>query len=66
MANAKTDKRFLRQSDAEKYAAYVSTPEGRLRFELAFANLQESLPVSESKASLHALDLGCRLIWNHH
>jgi S-adenosylmethionine-dependent methyltransferase len=59
MADVKIDERFLSQNDAEKYAAYLSTPEGRLRFELAFANLQESLPVSESKASLHALDLGC-------
>jgi S-adenosylmethionine-dependent methyltransferase len=59
MANAKIDKRFLSQNDAEKYAVYVTSPEGRLRLELAFANLQENLPVSESKSSLHALDLGC-------
>lgn len=45
------------QSDAEKYAAYLETPGGRLRVDLAFAGLQESLP--ETKASLRALDLGC-------
>jgi S-adenosylmethionine-dependent methyltransferase len=45
------------QSDAEKYAAYLETPEGRLRIDLAFANLQEFLP--EDTASLRALDLGC-------
>lgn len=59
MTNPNLDKRFLTQSDAEKYSAYVSTPEGRLRFELAFANLQDNLPVCESKSALHALDLGC-------
>jgi S-adenosylmethionine-dependent methyltransferase len=53
---AKTDgNRF--QSDAGKYAAYLETPEGRLRADLAWANLQEFLgPV---KRSLRALDLGC-------
>lgn len=44
------------QREAEKYAAYLQTPEGRLRLDLPFANLQEFLPrVTES---LHALDLG--------
>jgi len=28
------------QSGADKYAAYLETPEGRLRCDLAFANLQ--------------------------
>ena len=41
---------------AAKYAAYLETPEGRLRLDLAFANLQEFLP--EPTRSLHALDLG--------
>jgi S-adenosylmethionine-dependent methyltransferase len=45
------------QSGAEKYAAYLETPEGRLRLDLAFANLQESLP--RDAGSLRALDLGC-------
>src|SRR5947209_888848 len=45
------------QRGAEKYAAYLETPEGRLRLDLAFANLQEFLP--QSKQPLRALDLGC-------
>jgi S-adenosylmethionine-dependent methyltransferase len=46
------------QSGAEKYAAYLETPEGRLRSDLAFANLQDFLPL-QPKDSLCALDLGC-------
>ena len=42
---------------AAKYAAYLQTPEGRLRLDLAFANLQDFLP--ESTPSLLALDIGC-------
>ncbi|HEV2728462.1 MAG TPA: methyltransferase domain-containing protein, partial [Terriglobales bacterium] len=53
-ANADSE-RFL--SGAEKYAAYLETPEGRLRLDLAFANLQEFLP--QATRSLRALDLGC-------
>ena len=45
------------QSDAGKYAAYLETPEGRLRLDLTFANLQEFL--GPAKHSLRALDLGC-------
>ena len=37
------------QSEAYKYAAYLETPEGRLRSDLAFANLQDFLP-SQPKA----------------
>lgn len=44
------------QKDADKYATYLETPEGRLRLDLAFANLQELLP--RAKPSLLALDLG--------
>ena len=33
------------QSGADKYAAYLETPEGRLRCDLAFANLQDFLPL---------------------
>jgi S-adenosylmethionine-dependent methyltransferase len=44
------------RSGAEKYAAYLETPEGRLRLDLAFANLQEFLP--QATGSLHVLDLG--------
>jgi S-adenosylmethionine-dependent methyltransferase len=46
------------QSGANKYAAYLQTPEGRLRTDLAFAHLQEFLP-QRAKPSLHALDIGC-------
>jgi S-adenosylmethionine-dependent methyltransferase len=45
------------QSDAQKYAAYLETPEGRLRLELPLANLQEFLPLP-TKPALHALDVG--------
>jgi len=54
--NADTE-RF--RSEADKYAAYLETPEGRLRLELAFANLQEFLPTPSVRRSLRALDLGC-------
>jgi S-adenosylmethionine-dependent methyltransferase len=46
------------QSGATKYAAYLETPEGRLRSDLAFANLKDFLPL-QAKPSLCALDLGC-------
>jgi S-adenosylmethionine-dependent methyltransferase len=45
------------RTGAAKYAAYLETPEGRLRLDLAFSNLQEFLP--QATRSLHALDLGC-------
>jgi S-adenosylmethionine-dependent methyltransferase len=44
------------RADAAKYAAYLETPEGRLRLDLAFATLQDFLP--QTTGSLHALDLG--------
>jgi S-adenosylmethionine-dependent methyltransferase len=47
------------ERDASKYAAYLETPEGRLRTDLTFANLQEFLPSSQAINSLCALDLGC-------
>jgi S-adenosylmethionine-dependent methyltransferase len=53
----KIDERF--QSEADKYAAYLETPEGRLRLDLPFANLQEFLPSPAASVSLRALDLGC-------
>ena len=46
-------------SGAEKYAAYLETPEGRLRSDLAFANLQDFICMPQTKNSLSALDLGC-------
>lgn len=58
-ADVNVDERFLSQTNAEKYAAYTGTPEGRLRFELSFANLQEILPRFDSSRPLRALDLGC-------
>jgi S-adenosylmethionine-dependent methyltransferase len=45
------------QAGAAKYAAYLNTPEGRLRLDLAFANLQDFLP--QTTRPWHALDLGC-------
>jgi len=53
----KSGSRF--ENDASRYAAYLETPEGRLRADLAFANLQEFLPASAGVNSLRALDLGC-------
>ena len=44
------------QGEAHKYAAYLETPEGRLRLDLAFANLKEFLPLAA--APLNALDIG--------
>lgn len=55
--SVQTDNRF--QPDAGKYAAYLNTPEGRLRLDLTFANLQEFLPALQANNSLSALDLGC-------
>ena len=49
------DERFLQ--DAARYAAYLETPEGRLRVDLAFANLREFLP--QASWSLRVLDVGC-------
>jgi S-adenosylmethionine-dependent methyltransferase len=46
------------QSGAKQYADYLETPEGRLRSDLAFANLQDFLPM-QARPSLCALDLGC-------
>ena len=44
------------RTGAAKYAGYLETPEGRLRLDLAFANLNDVLP--QATRSLHALDLG--------
>src|SRR5947209_2839890 len=54
--STQTDDRF--QRGAHKYAAYLDTPEGRLRLDLAFATLQEFLPVRQAGHSLSALDPG--------
>lgn len=47
------------ENDASRYAAYLETPEGRLRADLTFASLQEFLPSTSGVNSLRALDLGC-------
>jgi S-adenosylmethionine-dependent methyltransferase len=47
------------ESDASRYAAYLGTPEGRLRADLVFANLQEFFRAAAGVDSLRALDLGC-------
>jgi S-adenosylmethionine-dependent methyltransferase len=47
------------QSGAHNYAAYLETPEGRLRSDLAFANLRDFLPLEQARDSLCALDVGC-------
>jgi S-adenosylmethionine-dependent methyltransferase len=44
------------QSGADKYAAYLDTPDGRLRLDLTLANLQEFLP--QATRSLLTLDIG--------
>ena len=54
---AKADSERFR-SGANQYAAYLETPEGRLRSDLAFANLQDFLPL-QAQPSLGALDVGC-------
>jgi S-adenosylmethionine-dependent methyltransferase len=54
---AKFDSERFR-SDAQKYAAYLKTPEGRLRLDLAFANVREFLPAAANE-SLRVLDVGC-------
>lgn len=47
------------QNGAEEYATYLETPEGRLRSDLAFSNLEDFLPVPQAKDSFCALDVGC-------
>src|SRR5579863_6299542 len=54
-ANADSE-RF--QNGADKYAAYLDTPEGRLRSDLSFDNLKDFLALP-AKDSLCALDVGC-------
>jgi S-adenosylmethionine-dependent methyltransferase len=54
MTTNTSDERFL--SGAAQYAAYLETPEGRLRLDLSFANLREFLP--QATRGLRALDLG--------
>jgi S-adenosylmethionine-dependent methyltransferase len=55
--NANTDREPFR-SGAHDYAAYLETPEGRLRSDLALANVREFLRLPQSLQSLRALDIG--------
>jgi S-adenosylmethionine-dependent methyltransferase len=50
------DERF--QKGAQDYAAYLESPEGRLRADLTFANLQDFLPSPQAQP-MYALDIGC-------
>lgn len=50
------EKRF--QNGAQDYAAYLETPEGRLRTDLAFSNLQDFFTLPP-KNPMYALDIGC-------
>lgn len=43
---------------APAYAAYLDTPAGRLRSDLAFANVQEFLRLLQPQRSFRALDIG--------
>jgi S-adenosylmethionine-dependent methyltransferase len=53
---AKNVSRF--ENDASRYAAYLETPEGRLRADLVFANLQQFLSGPAETNSLRAIDIG--------
>ena len=57
MTTMAVDERF--QNGAQDYAAYLEKPEGRLRTDLAFANLEDFLPRLQAEKSLCALDVGC-------
>jgi S-adenosylmethionine-dependent methyltransferase len=46
------------QNGAPDYVAYLETPEGRLRTDLAFANLEDFRPRLRAEESLCALDVG--------
>ncbi len=46
------------QDGAHDYAAYLETPQGRLRTDLAFANVQEFLRQPKPPRFLRALDIG--------
>ncbi len=57
MISSSPDKRF--ENGARDYAAYLETPEGRLRTDLTFANLQDFLPTLEVTNPMCVLDVGC-------
>jgi SAM-dependent methyltransferase len=53
----KDENRF--ENDASRYAAYLDTPEGRLRADLTLENLCDFLPKEAETKSLRTLDVGC-------
>ena len=55
--DVKNGSRF--ENDASRYAAYLETPEGRLRGDLTLANVQDFLPAPPGIKLLRALDIGC-------
>ena len=57
MITRSDDERF--QNGAQDYAAYLETPEGRLRADLAFATLQDFLAQPQAQKPMYALDVGC-------
>src|SRR5271156_5018329 len=57
MTTMTVNERF--QDGAQDYVAYLETPEGRLRTDLAFGNLEDFLPRSQAGKSVCALDVGC-------
>ena len=57
MTASSGDERF--ESGAQAYADYLKTPEGRLRSDLTFANLEDFLPRPQATNSPRALDIGC-------
>ena len=59
MKKSSTNETDRFESGAKEYAAYLETPEGRLRTDLAFANLEDFLPQPQPGATLRALDVGC-------
>src|SRR5208282_6598248 len=46
------------QKSAQDYVAYLGTPEGRSRTDLAFRNLEDFICRSRAEGSLSALDVG--------
>jgi SAM-dependent methyltransferase len=56
--SAKIDAQPKRWDGARDYAAYLETTQGRLRTDLAFANLQDFLPHPAPPRLLRALDIG--------
>ena len=56
MVTTNDSERF--ENGAQDYAAYLESPEGRLRIDLAFENLQEFLPQPQANKSLFVLDVG--------